>query len=894
MIKKLTLSMVIVLFSTLIFANPVSVNLAKNAATNFYKHNASSNTTDYSINDFFDAKYNGMTTYYTFIFNAGGFVMVSADDEVTPIIGYSMENPFDKNNIPPNAQDFFDSYSKEIKSIVEAHEKNLITLNEWNDLLANVFPKSVTGVTAVAPLCATSWNQSAPYSNLVVTNTATGVPTGCVATAMAQVMKKWNYPTTGAGSHSYTHATYGVQTANFGATTYVWASMINSGSGTAAQNTAVATLMYHCGVSIDMNYDPAGSGAYNTAVPSALINYFKYQPSAEAKFKSSFATDALWQTLIQAEMDAGRPVMLAGSSTASGGHEFVCDGYNTAGMKFHINWGWGGTSNGYFSLTALNPSGSNFSSDRQATIRIQPLSAIIPIANFTASTNIPAIGAPTDFTDQSLNAPTSWLWTFEGGTPATSTAQNPTGITFATNGYHVVSLKATNANGSDIKTKERYVKVGGAATVWTKQNSSFTFGSRGVDEIDIINANTVWAKAYDGSNPTGYIREITRTNDGGATWTPGAITFTNSTNYGVSNLYAVDYTTAYACMFPITGTGGAIVKTIDGGTTWNIQTTAPFTNSWADFVHFFDANNGVCMGDPIATTAGSDFVIYTTTNGGTTWTQVPLGSIPNTLANEAGITNEYFALGNTIWFTSSKGRSFKSTDKGLTWTVASIGFTGAYNSSSKLTMKSALVGIAVLDTVPYTMRKTNDGGATWTTLVPTGYLVKHPELAFVPGTSSTWFDVSVSPSNGSSYSIDDCSTFLNVDTGSVQFTAVSFFDINTGWAGSFNTSSTDGGIYKWNPAIFTGVTSAISKEDNIKVYPIPAKNIVNLSLGTMDDENMTITIYNMLGAKVMNQKMKAISGDIVQLDLSTIDSGVYFINIINGGKSITKKITIAK
>lgn len=898
MIKKLSISLIIVCFSTLIFAKPVPVNVAQNAAINFYKHYVSGSVTDYSVKDYFDTKYNGTTTFYTFNFISGGFVMVSADDEVMPVIGYSMEDYFDKNNIPPNEQDFLNSYSKEIKSIVDVKSKNLTTLNMWNDLIAENFPKGVAVI--VGPFCATSWDQSAPYNNLC----PGGDPTGCVATTMAQIMKKWNYPTTGAGSHTYTPAGYTAQTANFGATTYSWASMINSyaaGAGTAAQKAAIAKLMYHCGVSVDMQYAPSGSGAYNTAVPSALINYFKYQPSAEAKYKSSFATEALWTAMIRAELDApaaagytaGRPVMLAGSSAADGGHEFVCDGYNSSTGLYHINWGWGGTPNTYYSLNALNPNGMNFSSDRQAVVRIQPLNALVPIANFTASTNIPAIGAPTDFTDASLNAPTSWLWTFDGGTPATSTLQNPTGITFATNGYHVVSLKATNADGSDIKTKERYIKVGGAATVWTKQNSSFTFGSRGVDEIDIVNPNTVWAKAYDGSNPSGYIREITRTNDGGATWTPGAITFTNSANYGVSNLFAVDYTTAYACMFPITGTGGAIVKTTDGGTTWNIQSSAPFTNSWADFVHFFDANNGVCMGDPIATTT-SDFVIYTTTNGGANWTQVPLASIPNSLANEAGITNEYFVLGNTVWFTSSKGRVFKSIDKGLTWTVANIGFTGAYNSSSKLTMKSATVGIAVLDTLPYTMRKTNDGGATWTTLVPTGYVVKHPQLAFVPGTASTWFDVSVSPSNGSSYSLDDCATFLNVDTGSVQFTSVAFYDINTGWAGSFNTSSTDGGIYKWNPAIFTGVTNTNVNEDNIRVYPVPAKNIINLSLGTMDDENMTITMYNILGAKVMSQKMKAISGDIIQLDISDRDSGIYFINIINGGKSITKKITIAK
>jgi hypothetical protein len=247
-------------------------------------------------------------------------------------------------------------------------------------------------------------------------------------------------------------------------------------------------------------------------------------------------------------------------------------------------------------------------------------------------------------------------------------------------------------------------------------------------------------------------------------------------------------------MFPLTGTGGAIVKTTDGGATWALQTTAPFTNSWADFVHFFDANNGVCMGDPTATTV-SDFVIYTTSNGGTTWTQVSTGTLPNSLANEAGIVNEYDVVGNTIWFTTNKGRIYKSINKGLSWTVTTTGLTNAYH----MKFKDANTGIIVLDTIPYTVRKTTDGGSTWATIAPTGYFVSRPQLAFVPGTTSTWIDVASYPSNGSSKSTDEAASFINVDTGSVQFLSVSFLDANTGWAGSFNASSTDGGIYKWNP-----------------------------------------------------------------------------------------------
>jgi PKD repeat protein len=886
MIKKLFFTIAILFFGTLMFANTVTMDVAKTVATNWYKHNVQNGVTDYSIGDSYETKYNGVTTFYTFIFNSGGFVMVPADDIILPIIGFSAEGTQSRYNIPENAQAFFDDYSREIIKNLDAGTSNASTIDEWNKILNDQFTKSPLAVT---PLCVTTWDQMSPYNNLC----PSGVPTGCVATGMSQIMKKWNYPTTGVGTHSYTHPVYGVQTANFGATTYAWASMINSYSGgsTAAQKTAVATLMYHAGVSVNMNYAAGGSGAYNTDVPGALINYFAYQPSAEAKQRSSFPTDATWDALIKAEMDQGRPCLLAGDNAgaAGSGHEFVCDGYNVPVNHFHINWGWSGSFNGYFYLTALNPSTDNFSSDRQATIRIRPLSGLVPIANFTVSNTIPAAMAPVDFTDNSLNSPTSWLWTFDGGTPATSTLQNPTGITFATNGYHVISLTATNASGSDIKTKERYVKVGGAPTVWIRQNSSFPAASRGIDEIDILDANTVWAKGYDGTNPTGYIREFTKTNDGGTTWNPGTINFTGSTNFGVSNIFEFDYLNAYACMFPLTGTGGTIVKTTDGGATWAVQPSAAFTNSWADMVHFFDVNNGVAVGDPTATTA-SDFVIYTTSNGGTTWTQVSTGSLPNSLANEASIVNLYASVGNTIWFATTKGRMFKSTDKGLTWTVNTTGFPASFN----MKFKDANNGIAVSDTLPYNMKKTIDGGTTWTTLAPTGYLVKRPVLAYVPGTTSRWFDVASFPSNGSTYSIDDCTSMMNVDSGSVQFTAVSFFDVNTGWAGSFNSSPTLDGIYKWDPSVLstTGIKDITS--DGISVYPIPAKNIVNIQFGKVENENMVIEVFNMVGEKVVSKQIKAQSNDVIQLDLSDNDAGLYFVNIQNGAKTITKKITIIR
>ena len=218
------------------FANPVTMDVAKTVATNWYKHYKQNGVTDYSIGDSYETKYNGITTFYTFIFNSGGFVMVPADDVILPVIGYSTEGTQSRYNIPENAQAFFDDYSREIIKVLNANISNAATIGEWDKILAEQYTKSPLAVT---PMCATTWDQMSPYNNLC----PSGVPTGCVATGMAQIMKKWNYPTTGVGSHSYVHPTYGTLSANFGTTTYAWASMINSYSGgsTAAQKTAVAT-----------------------------------------------------------------------------------------------------------------------------------------------------------------------------------------------------------------------------------------------------------------------------------------------------------------------------------------------------------------------------------------------------------------------------------------------------------------------------------------------------------------------------------------------------------------------------------------------------------------------------------------------------------------------------
>lgn len=888
--KNIFFIFIITVFTSNIFASPVSQEYAEKIATCFYKHYAPDKT-DFTVSDVVIKQKEGVNTLYIFLFKSGGFVLVSADDAAIPVPGFSGDSPFDKENYPENVRYWYESYSEQIKYIIDEGLDNSETLSEWNNIINDKWTSS-KGEKGM--LCSTEWDQGCYYNEQcpadgTAINSCGHTYTGCVATAMAQIMKYWNYPATGTGSHSYTHPTYGTLTANFGTTTYNWGNMPNS---VTSSNSSVAKLLFHCGVAVDMNYGVNGSGTYSSLVPDALINYFGYKNIAEVKFMADFSS-ANWINLLKAEIDASHPVYYSGVS-GNYGHAFVCDGYNTSD-QFHFNWGWSGYYNGYYTIGSLNPYGYSFNQNNMAVVRITPPSNA-PVANFGVSTNTPAVGGSVNFSDYSTNNPASWSWSFSGAVPAVSTAKNPANITYPAAGYYQVSLTVSNADGTDTKVRTHYINVGGVPSKWIKQNSGFATASRGIDQISIVNPYIAWAKAYDGTAPTSYIREFTRTINGGITWTPGTITFVGSASYGVSNIFAVNDTVCYACMFPLTGTGGCIVKTTDGGVTWAKQTSASFTGSWANFVHFFNTTDGVAMGDPAA--SGGDFVIYTTSNSGINWTQVSGVNIPNANGAEAGISNQFDAVGNTIWFGTTAGRVLKSTDKGLNWTVSYTGL----GTSTYVTpvFKDANTGVAIIisgTSGAYTgLRKTTNGGTSWTTVTPTGYYLKYPNLDYIPGTSAMWVDVSSGPGTGSSYSLNDCASFLDIDTSStIQYTCVKFLDINTGWAGSFNVSATDGGIYKWDPSTITAADD-ISKEQpgSITVYPNPADGLVNVRFDGITEDRAVINVYNLIGGCIISHEVFLLFNDVIQLDFSGNNAGIYFVTVNTGSKVITKKVSVIR
>lgn len=301
---------------------------------------------------------------------SSGYLIVSADDTATPLLGYADSGSFDANNMPPQLEWWLSEYASQI---------DYASANGIKNTYAPIANKK-----EIAPLVKTKWNQGTPYNNLCPSVNNIKCPSGCVATAMAQVMKFWNYPEVGTGRVTATLPSGGTGEGfiNLAQKPFDWNNMIDSYSGydyTNEQGNAVATLMQAAGYAAKMNYAPGGSGALSINAAISLSKNFKYNPNIQYLQRLYFNASE-WNEIVYNELAAGRPILYGGQST-SVGHEFVCDGYDGNGY-FHFNWGWGGMSDGYFILDALNPNsvgtgggaGGGYNSRQDIIIGIQPYS----------------------------------------------------------------------------------------------------------------------------------------------------------------------------------------------------------------------------------------------------------------------------------------------------------------------------------------------------------------------------------------------------------------------------------------------------------------------------------------------------------------------------------------
>lgn len=309
---------------------------------------------DISIIDSYTKLDDGIPVFYAFTLNKG-WIIVSAEDVFTPVIGYSFDGQLKLEDAPAHYRGFINNYAEQINYIREnSISAEADVVSDWQRLTTgDISILNVNrGSRSVEPLLSNMWNQDHPY-NVMCPEDEQGpgghVYVGCVATAMSMIMYYWRYPETGTGQHCYTpgHISYGQQCANYGNTEYQWEGMNNSiDSKNPFPN---AELQYHAAVSVNMNFSPNGSGSQSFLVPGALSSYFRYN-SAQYVEKNNYPTTT-WYNMLKDELDIGRPLYYSGYNSTDGGHAFVCDGYQ--GNDFHFNFGWSGYSNGFYSLSSV-------------------------------------------------------------------------------------------------------------------------------------------------------------------------------------------------------------------------------------------------------------------------------------------------------------------------------------------------------------------------------------------------------------------------------------------------------------------------------------------------------------------------------------------------------------
>jgi len=350
--KIFLISVLFLTFSISSYAEKVNQEVARRVAVNFFFER--SNEFNHSVD------YNGLhiknihlvDEAYWIVNLDNGWVIVSADDVMTPVIGYDYAGEFPlENEQGYNLKSWMHNFVNQIDFIHANHiQADENTVKIWQkyetDDPAILNTRSVNN--EVEPLTTSTWNQPNPYNALCPEDDAGPgghVLVGCVATAMAQIMYYWRYPIHGSGQHSYYESPYGTISANFGGATYNWDAMQDAILSSNPWETA--EIGFHAGVSVDMNYGPNASGSYPQDVPYALKTYFNYDNSVQYLAKSGYLLST-WETMLQSELDAGHPIFYSGFSN-EGGHAFVFDGYQ-GDNYYHINLGWGGQQNGYYTL----------------------------------------------------------------------------------------------------------------------------------------------------------------------------------------------------------------------------------------------------------------------------------------------------------------------------------------------------------------------------------------------------------------------------------------------------------------------------------------------------------------------------------------------------------------
>ena len=351
-------------------AQEISVEQARMRAADFIlktesSHNQSQIKSRYplGLSLAYSANEGNMPELYVFNISYGGYIVMGAQEFAEPVLAYSDEGSFDINTANPNLKYWIQFCQRQIKAAADAGIEQSSVSDEDGSAEKTDIPALLT----------TAWDQKYPYNEKSPMVSGKRGYTGCVATAMAQVMKYHEWPEKGIGSHYYIDTFGCMQTihSDFSSHTYDWANMKNrysSKDSSEVEIAAVAQLMLDVGVAVEMEYTRSGSAAYTEHCPYALVNFFGYDKGVRHVYRDVFP-ESEWEEMLYHELDEGRPVLYGGTDDGNG-HCFVCDGYDASTDMYHFNWGW--TSSGYCKLNVITTIGYTFDQDQDMVIGIQP------------------------------------------------------------------------------------------------------------------------------------------------------------------------------------------------------------------------------------------------------------------------------------------------------------------------------------------------------------------------------------------------------------------------------------------------------------------------------------------------------------------------------------------
>lgn len=353
-------------------ATQLTVSEAVGIASSFYAqrlviHQQSGRAV--AITGITEVEVEGRVVAYAVNMEAGGFVLVSASEHTLPVLGYSLKGSYETGSAPDAVKAWFRYYGRQLKTADERGETDPWVTSGREALMSS--SRNNGPWRLVEPMLVTTWDQGVPYNAQCPAHPdgpGGHCYAGCVATTVGQLMFYHRWPESGSGSYSYTHPVFGELSANFGEAEYDWNQMETS---LQRNNVEVGELLYHLGVSFDMDYGPNSSGMWNHSAANSMRTFFKYGPETQYVFRDETTMD--WDSIIVANLEARKPLYYAGweGVGSQNGHAFVCDGYAPDGF-YHFNWGWSGQMDGYFLLSALTPGGNNFNFAQELIRDIYP------------------------------------------------------------------------------------------------------------------------------------------------------------------------------------------------------------------------------------------------------------------------------------------------------------------------------------------------------------------------------------------------------------------------------------------------------------------------------------------------------------------------------------------